>query len=96
MSNSTKHTVIYKEAQTIVMDEFDSTSYAEDDTFEDENEAIDYAEPMVNFAEDDVLEFAEESGPEGEAESVTVFEEDLEKLKDVSIKDVFEPFIEGE
>jgi len=58
-----------------------SASYAEDST-------------MINFAEDDALEFLEDFG--AEAESETIFQEDLEKLEDATLGDILSPFAEGE
>jgi len=77
MSNSTKNTVVYKEAAQVAPPD-----------------EVLYEEGAFDFAEDDVLEFAEESG--GEADSVTVFEEDLKRMEDASLGDLLEPLTEGE
>ena len=59
---------------------------------------VSYAEgpAVVNFAKDDVLEFVEDLGPEVEAESETIFQEDLNELENATLEDVLSPFSEGE
>jgi hypothetical protein len=65
---------------------------------EAQDASVSYAEgpAVANFADDDILEFMEDSGDGGEAESETVFQEDLKEMEGMTLEEALSPSIEGE